>query len=235
MALDRLLGRVVDFAFSLASTPTKPAAPPVEAEPLPWQAPEASKDAPDAEEATILSADEARAAIADEPFPTRTMAQILSAQGEKRRALAIYRALVAKDPDDADLAAEMRAVAKALETSPPPAPRPSEDTVTADQEVVAVRVDKTSVLVSWEVSDAGIERAKRLLPDARGLAARLVVVAPDPEEVVRTEAKQRGVERMGEWLVAGLPPGAYATAAVGLVDGERFVSIAHARVLAPAA
>ena len=83
--------------------------------------------------------------------------------------------------------------------------------------------------------EAGIARARRLLPAARSLAARLVVVSPDATEVVATNTRQRNVERMGEWLVAGLVPGSFAAASIGLVDGERFVSIAHTRVLAPAA
>jgi hypothetical protein len=47
--------------------------------------------------------------------------------------------------------------------------------------------------------------------------------------VVRSETRQRPVETGGEWLVPDVPAGARATVAVGLVEGDRFVSITHAR------
>lgn len=48
----------------------------------------------------------------DEPFPTRTMARILAAQGHYKRALAIYGALLRDDPREESLREEADEVRK---------------------------------------------------------------------------------------------------------------------------
>lgn len=170
-----------------------------------------------------------------EPIPTRTMARLLADQSHYQRALAIYGRLIEKRPDDRDLRREADAVrerARASRTRP--ADGEEDDAGARRQEVVSVRVDPETVLVSWEVSDVGIARAGELLGTPGTLTARVVVVAPDPNETVVSETREkRPVDRAGEWIVGGLPRGAHATAAIGVASGDRFVSIAHAPVVPP--
>jgi hypothetical protein len=215
-----LFRRVISFARSLTAPPPPPREPRRKAEAqagarLPSEAgPPATDAAP------------------DEPIRTRTLARLLSSQGHHQRALAIYRELVRATPGDVELGAEAEACAvRARETKPAPKPEARELVPSGPDEVVSVGVDATSVLVSWEVSARGMSRAERLLGGEGELTARLVLVVPDPAHVVRTETRERRVERMGEWLVAGLPVGARTTASVGLKAGEAFVSIAHCPVL----
>lgn len=159
-----------------------------------------------------------------EPIRTRTMAKLLSQQGYHRRALAIYEDLLEMHPDDEELAA---AVTKAQQRAGGSA-KSNEDS----SQVVSVAVNDTTVLVAWELSDARIARARRLLAGAGDLEARLVVVAPH-EAGVREETRTQPAENRGEWVVEGLPAGARATASVGLATAERFVSVGHASILRP--
>ncbi len=168
-----------------------------------------------------------------EPIRTRTMARLLAEQGYLARALTIYGALERAHPHDADLRAEVERTREAAKTRrQPPRNRELEPEHDPDQEVALVAVEAHTLLVSWEVSEAGIARAQAVLGSDGVLTARLVVVAPDPTRLVRSETRQRrGVERLGEWVVGDMPAGARATASVGLCAGERFVSIAHAPTL----
>lgn len=54
------------------------------------------------------------AVVCDEPIRTRTMAQLLAAQGHPDRALSIYRYLLARDPGNASLHAEIPALEAAI-------------------------------------------------------------------------------------------------------------------------
>lgn len=54
------------------------------------------------------------AVVCDEPIRTRTMAQLLAAQGHPDRALSIYRYLFARDPGNASLHAEITALEAAI-------------------------------------------------------------------------------------------------------------------------
>jgi hypothetical protein len=153
----------------------------------------------------------------DEPIRTRTLARLLAQQGHRQRALAMYEALLAEVPEDDDLRAE-RDELKASSAAD------------GEAEMVSVAVDARTVWVSWRVSEQGLKRAQRLLGTDGALAVRLSVTAPDPSTVVRTEARElHAVEPEGEWVVRDLPGDARATASVGVVGGDRFVSIAHAR------
>jgi hypothetical protein len=169
----------------------------------------------------------------DEPIRTRTMARLLADQGYLARALAIYDVLERAHPSDAALGAEIESAREAAKTRRRPTHASEvEGEHDPDQEVAVVTVDARTLLVSWEVSEAGIARARAVLGSDGVLTARLVVVAPDPERLVRSETRQRqGIERLGEWLVDEMPEDARATASVGLCAGERFVSIAHAPTL----
>jgi hypothetical protein len=54
--------------------------------------------------------EDAEADAKQEPIRTRTMARLLASQGYRMRALAIYRALLAECPSDAELQAEIERV-----------------------------------------------------------------------------------------------------------------------------
>ena len=56
----------------------------------------------------------ASAAVCDEPIRTRTMAQLLAAQGHPDRALSIYRYLLASNPGNASLQPEITALEAAV-------------------------------------------------------------------------------------------------------------------------
>lgn len=168
--------------------------------------------------------------VGGEPIQTRTMARLLAEQGHARRALAMYDELLERSPHDAELRGERDRLAEQGDVSPDP---------TADDgeanEVAAVAVDAERVLVSWNVSPQAIERAARLLPGPGALVARLMVFAPDEGTVVRSETRERrDVPSSGQWVVAGLPAESRATASVGLMRDDRFVSIAHAAPIRPA-
>ncbi len=212
--------RVVSFAQKLAGAAT----------PLPPRA-GAAPERPEPPERPQPPARREPAPLPPEPIRTRTMARLLGSQGHHARALSIYRELVAAAPDDAELAAEADACALRAAASAGPRRDETAEIVFGHDEVVSVRADDTSVLVSWEVSERGIARAARLLTGRGELTARVVLVVPDATQVVRTELRERRVERMGEWLVANLPEGARTTASVGLKSGDAFVSIAHCPVL----
>lgn len=85
-------------------------------------------------------------------------------------------------------------------------------------------------IVHWHASAAGIRRARAVLGADGELAVRVVVVAPDAREFVRTQVVDRGpVDAAGEVPATAAVDGARRVAAVGLRAGERFVAIAHAR------
>jgi hypothetical protein len=165
-----------------------------------------------------------------EPIETKTMAHLLAEQGHTRRALGIYHKLLEQRPGDP----ELEGLIEKLRNRRRDEGKDPNGTSGHDQEVVSVAVDAQQVLVSWAVHQDAIARARQLLGGPGALTARLVVVAPDDETVVRSETRERrDVPHTGEWVVDDLPPGTRATASVGLTEGERFVSIAHARTIRP--
>ncbi len=115
-------------------------------------------------------------------------------------------------------------------------PSPRRPSVPSFEEVEPVAVsamDGGGVRLSWTLTEEALDRARRVLGEEGELRARLVVVARDEAQVVASQVHEKGdVASEGEWLVRDVPRGARCTAAVGLGRGERFVSAAHARVLA---
>lgn len=101
------------------------------------------------------------------------------------------------------------------------APLPSDD------EVLVTRAGDDALLVSWQLSERGVTRARKISHDDAAIEARLFIVTADRELGSRTLVRERTVGRAGEWLAADLPKGAFVTASVGLVAGGRFVSVAH--------
>lgn len=130
---------------------------------------------------------------------------------------------------------------------PPCAPldaRPPEDDeapVPVDDQVLVTRAGDGALLVSWQLSPAGIARAERLAPSAparpkpdASVEARLYIVVPDRALGSKTLVRERAVGRAGEWLAADLPQGALVNAAVGVSADGRFVSVAHSGTTAMA-
>jgi hypothetical protein len=88
---------------------------------------------------------------------------------------------------------------------------------------------EAELLLSWNVGEQAERRARELLGGARGeLAVRIVCVHPEPSAHVQSQISEHGpVEASGSWTVALPRADAQCVGAVGLRDGERFVSIVH--------
>lgn len=118
-------------------------------------------------------------------------------------------------------ATSMPAASMALGSDDDDAPLPSGD------EVLVTRAGDDALLVSWQLSERGVTRARKISDGDAAIEARLFIVTADRELGSRTLVRERTVGRAGEWLAADLPRGALITASVGLAAGGRFVSVAH--------
>jgi hypothetical protein len=178
----------------------------------------------------------------EEPIRTRSMAQLLAAQGHAERALAIYEELLAQNSDDAVLLREAAALRRgepvpevALPTPPAPIHSPS----TAPSGVWSSSKEKlecdgqpeSGLVLRWNITGEGERRARALLGLAESdgeLTVRLVAIRPDPDQVVRSEITEHGpVSASGQWELGPLADVARCVATVGLRAGDRFVSIVH--------
>lgn len=159
-----------------------------------------------------------------EPFETRTMARILARQGYRERALAIYERLVERNPDDGALRRERRAL---LDGEDPETVRASEH----PEPIVLASMAPGQAVVAWQLESGLLARARRLYGASGSLTTSLVVVAPDPGEIVKKSELRRPAAERGEWIVEKLPEGALVTAAVGLLEGDRFVSLRHTPIV----
>jgi hypothetical protein len=171
---------------------------------------------------TPFAADHEIGTALDEPILTRTMAGVLAAQGYHERVLRIYDHLLGARPDDDDLEAEADAVrGRMAEGDGPP-----------EDEVAAVPVKQDALLVSWKVTPRSIERARAVLGGEGKLTARVVVVARGRGANLASETLEHpAVAETGEHLFTSIPRRARCTASVGLLANERFVSVAHSRVV----
>lgn len=237
-----LLGRVVDMALGArrpedrppppsatpprrASTPpAAPSSPPVAAAPTPSPAPAPTPTAEPASEAATQSPMSAEPA-STEPIRTRTMARLLAEQGHPARARAIYDELLASDPKDDELRAERDTLTSTAPRTPASAP----DGTFEFDAISTVGIDATSALVAWEITEAGVERARGVLGDDGELTLRVVTIAADAQQIVRARSTDHApVQRTGHQVATDLPPHATCFAAIGMRAGERFVAIAHA-------
>jgi len=158
----------------------------------------------------------------NEPILTRTMAGVLAAQGHDGRALAIYEHLLERTPDDPRLLAETNELrARMADTS-----------AQVSDEVAMVALPGARLLVSWDVGEDSVARARGVAGASGSLVVRVVIVASDGSASVTSSVReQKGVEPRGEWVIDGLPPDARMTASVGVEANGRFVSAAHTRVV----
>lgn len=174
----------------------------------------------------------------EEPIRTHSMARLLAVQGHRERALSIYEELLAKNSADAALGRE----AAALRDGHPLTFAPGELPAPHARDKAAVALPSShdrieceprgdgALCVRWNVSDAGMARARVLLGGRGELAVRVVDIRPDPARVVRSEITEHGpVPSEGEWTTQLGKGGARSFATVGLREAERFVSIAHTR------
>lgn len=183
-------------------------------------------------DATLVEDDEG---AMQEPIATRTMARLLAAQGHPRRALAIYKKLLREQPGDASLEEEAAALGRkrtrTSKTTPNVGASEEDDDSHATGEVVFVRGPEGQLVVAWSLPKAAAERAQSILgPQGRPTARVVVVRASSSGGILReTFDLQASDEALfeGEGSIPA-PPGARVTAAIGLLAGERFVSVAHA-------
>lgn len=184
----------------------------------------------------------------EEPIRTRSMAQLLAAQGHRERALAIYEELIAKDSEDASLEREAASLRRgepapaATLPEPPRALRPSQAPSgvwsSSKERLTCEGAPHSGLLLRWTISDEGERRARAVLGlgDSDGeLTVRLVSIRPDAERVVRSEITEHGpVAASGEWSPGPLLDAERCVAAIGMRAGDRFVSIVHVQPSAAA-
>lgn len=183
-------------------------------------------------DATLVEDDDG---ASQEPIATRTMARLLAAQGHPRRALAIYKKLLREQPGDASLEEEAAALgsrrARTSKTTTSVKASEEDDDSHATGEVVFVRGPEGQLIVAWSLPKAAAERAQSILGPLGRPTARVVVVRASSGGGVLRETfdLQAGDETLfeGEGSIPA-PPGSRVTAAIGLLAGERFVSVAHA-------
>jgi len=185
----------------------------------------------------------------EEPIRTRSMAQLLAAQGHRERALAIYEELIAKDSTDLELereAASLRRGEPAPNASLPEPPRetrpsqaPSGVWSSSKERLTCEGAPHSGLLLRWVITDEGERRARAVLgvSDSDGeLTVRLVSIRPDAERIVRSEITEHGpVSASGEWSPGPLVDAERCVAAIGMRAGERFVSIVHVQPTSAAA
>lgn len=161
-----------------------------------------------------------------EPIRTRSLARLLEDQGHLERALAMVRQLAAEEPDDEELArwarhlerrvaeTELRAALQSALASPS----------------ARVELRRASSLrgVAWRVDESGVARARALLGTPGALTLRVVRVLAHPDHSVETRQEDRRPLEASGWALLDAPERARLVVAVGLADGDRFVSIAHA-------
>lgn len=157
-------------------------------------------------------------AVAREPIPTRTMAELLIDQGHLERAIGILRGL-----GDDDARARLRAVESRLIRE-----RLQKVAGAHTDRGVAIYAERDSRAVGWAIDELGIRRARALLGTDGELTLRIVTVEADAAHAVSSRRVDRSpIERRGSQLLdAG--PAARLVISVGLCSGDRFVSIAHA-------
>ncbi len=164
-------------------------------------------------------------------FATSTMGHILLGQSRPDEARAIFRAVLDRDPSDAEarrgleLLGESAAVSHAaeaptessvemLDRAPPPE---GYGALT----VRALAVDPSTLAVYWEVPEADL--------DGTPLTLCVVSLKVGPRgDVERIERRVHGVARIGERFIYELAAGAEHHIAIGFTKDGAFAPLAHA-------
>lgn len=156
-------------------------------------------------------------------FATATMGHILLGQGRSAEALAVFRAVLARSPEDAEA---LRGLAALSPTTPPPPAAPVR-AFAARTVVEAVPVDPTSLSVRWAVAEASL--AALGFDGSVALAVEVVSFSVGVLKIERAAQVLEGVEAEGGATVEGLPEGGRHHVAVGVRRAEgRFVPLKQA-------
>jgi hypothetical protein len=167
--------------------------------------------------------------------PTVTLAEIYAAQGHKQRAIETLRRVLEREPEHV---AARALLAKLEDTAyvPPPPPLPPEPEIesppTLDEEdeeeeapalaiapeVIALPCGPGTAFVAWRGPSSD-------------LVLRIVVVTPSWDGPSRSTRDVALDSPEGELVLRGVPERAIVRAAIGRVEGERFVAIAHSPAL----
>lgn len=156
----------------------------------------------------------------DEPIRTRSLARLLEEQGHLERALAMVRELAAEHAGDEELARwaghlERRIAEKVLRE------RPAR---------IGVEIVRAAGVpgVTWKIDEAGLGRARALLGAQGELTLRVVRIVVGPNHSVESRQEDRRPLEPSGWALLDAPAKARLVVSVGLAEGARFVSIAHA-------
>jgi len=91
--------------------------------------------------------------------------------------------------------------------------------------------DPLHARIRYAVSEEGIRRARAILGGPGELSVRVVAALPSRQSIVTTEVlDQRPVPSRGTFTVGPLAPSTRCVVSLGMCNGQRFVSIAHASV-----
>jgi len=185
----------------------------------------------------------------EEPIRTRSMAQLLAAQGHRERALAIYEELMAKDSSDPSLEREAAGLRRGEPVANVALPEPSRDArpsqapsgvwSSSKEQLTCEGEPNSGLRLRWAITHEGERRARAVLGVNEGdgeLTVRLVSIRPDADRIVRSEITEHGpVAASGEWSPGPLFDAERCVAAIGMRAGDRFVSIVHVQPSAAAA
>ena len=186
---------------------------------------------------------------ADE-LETLTMARRYLAEGQLPRALEIFEKLVALDPEDTELAAELAEARKQLPPRPTPRPpaeeqRPQEPMWMLDLEELpeTYGIDECEVLYKdpwwvfayWEVTDGGLDGARAQLGPSAGSARLVMRLFTTVSKDDQTHREVHDIDlggRHGRRYLPSVKPGAHLRVAVGLLSQEGyFAPIAHSSLV----
>jgi hypothetical protein len=187
---------------------------------------------------------------ADE-LETLTMARRYLAEGQPVRALEIFEKLLALDPDDEELAAEVAEARKRLpapkpvEQQQPQSPTSNEPMWMLDLEELpeTYGVDECEVLYKdpwwvfayWEVTDGGMDAARAQLGPSAGSSRLVLRLFTTTQKDGETQREVHDIDlhgRHGRRYLPSVKPGAHLRVAVGLLSPEGyFAPIAHSSLV----
>jgi hypothetical protein len=155
----------------------------------------------------------------DVPIRTRAMARLLEQQGHAAGALAIVVELRAAQPDDPELSSwEERLRAAQAQRS--------FEAATLELGVRWVDTEPHRG-VAWRIDEGGLERARAVLGAVGRLALRVVRVVSHADGTIESRVEDRRPAEARGFARIDAPPGARLVVAIGVAEGDRFVSIAH--------
>jgi hypothetical protein len=157
------------------------------------------------EEAVTFEDEDGEANVLSPEFATATMGHVLLGQGQRDAAREVFRAVLAKDPGDAEAARGMRLLGEPVSHGAP-----------VGASAVAHAVDATTVYARWSVGPTGEGELQTLV------IVSLWVEGPTLRRDEREEATAPGA---GESFVRGLRPGAAHHLAVGVRSPSGFAPL----------